>query len=519
MDFPKLRAGRRQQVARRRSATPVATVPAPVGGWNARDALTAMEPTDAIQLDNFIPSDGGVRLREGFADHATGVGSNYVESLFTYSPPSGTEALFATSPTAIYDVTAAGAGTSVVTGLTSGRWQHAMFATSSGNFLVLCNGADDVRNWDGSSWTAPSISNVASATLVNVAVHASRLWFVQSNTLDAWFLPVSAISGSATKLALGPFCNKGGYLVAAASWTRDGGAGMDDLMVFVTSKGQAVIYSGSDPSSASTWTKVGTFNIPEPIGRRCFVQIGADLGLITTQGVVPLSAILPLSSAGVSKVAATDKISGAFTEAAAGSATFQGWQLIELPKKGLLVVNVPLVERVTSHQYVMNTTTGAWCRFTGLNAGSWALKGGSLYFGGFDGTVRKYGGIFSDDGVEINGTAISAFTDLGRPNTKIFTMARPMLYAPDGYDPLLAIKTDYDLGEVEYSATSSVSLGSFWDDSEWDVAEWGLGIVVRNNWQSVRGIGSRVSVALAVAVTEEVRYNAVDLMFEPGGDL
>ena len=35
-------------------------IPAPVGGWNARDSLDAMPPTDAIKLVNWIPRAGYV---------------------------------------------------------------------------------------------------------------------------------------------------------------------------------------------------------------------------------------------------------------------------------------------------------------------------------------------------------------------------------------------------------------------------------------------------------------------------
>lgn len=512
LDFPRLRR------AVRPPSAGVVTLPAPIGGWNARDAISAMAPADAITLDNFIPDTGGVRLREGYASHATGLGGP-VHSLMEYNGPSGTLKLFGATSDTIWDCTSAGAASSAVTGLTNGKWQHCMFATSGGNFLVCANGADDVRNYDGSSWTSPSISNVTSATLIGVTAHVSRLWFVQEDTLDAWYLGTSAISGAATKLPLGPFCKLGGYLLAIASWTRDGGAGMDDVAVFITSKGEAVVYSGTDPSSASTWTKVGTFRIPEPIGRRCVVQTGADLALITSQGVLPLSAILPLSQGGAAKVAATDKISGAVKTAYAGAGTAFGWQLIEYPKGQLLILNVPQTEGVTTHQYVMNTQIGAWCRFKNMAASSWSLLGDALYFGGHNGTVYKYGGLYTDAGSEIDAVSIGAYSNLGSPMTKLFTMARPMMYGPDGYVPLVAVRTDYDLGTINYAATSLATTGSFWDEAEWDVASWAASLTISNHWQVVTGSGSVVSVALAISVGDAMRFNSVDLMYDAGGEL
>ena len=49
-------------------AKPVAqpeSVPAPIKGWNTRDALTSMDPLDAVQLDNWYPDASGLNLRNG----------------------------------------------------------------------------------------------------------------------------------------------------------------------------------------------------------------------------------------------------------------------------------------------------------------------------------------------------------------------------------------------------------------------------------------------------------------------
>ena len=60
------------------------TIPAPVGGWNARDALAAMSPLDAVTLDNFFPITSGVMLRKGYTQWATGLTTD-VESLLPYT--------------------------------------------------------------------------------------------------------------------------------------------------------------------------------------------------------------------------------------------------------------------------------------------------------------------------------------------------------------------------------------------------------------------------------------------------
>jgi hypothetical protein len=43
-----------------------ASIPAPIGGWNARDSLAAMAPTDAVQLVNWFPTPTDVTMRRGY---------------------------------------------------------------------------------------------------------------------------------------------------------------------------------------------------------------------------------------------------------------------------------------------------------------------------------------------------------------------------------------------------------------------------------------------------------------------
>lgn len=501
-----------------RKDPPTVTISAPVGGWNKRDALSEMKPTDAIQLDNVIPDTLGVVQRRGYAAHATGITGNFAESLMEYNAASGNPQLFAGAPANIFEVTAAGAvGAAVVTGLSNGRWQHTMFSTTGGDFLVACNGADDVRNYNGSVWSTPTINNVTSSSLVSVYSHMRRLWFIENASLSVWYLPSLNIAGNATEFDLSEVSKKGGELLAMGSWSRDGGEGMDDVAVFVTSRGEIHLYEGQDPDDADTWKRIGTFNAPEPIGRRCLIKIGADLCYLSSQGVLPLPQFLGMTSANASKSAVTDKISGAFREAYFKSGTSFGWEIVEYPKENLLIVNVPIRERVKTHQYVMNLRTGAWCRFTNINALCWSLKGDALYFGGIDGKVYAYGGagIYSDDGDPIEAVVIPAFSNFGTPKIKKFTLVRPLMNAPPGYRPQIKLLLDYDADFIpSFSPESFTSQGTPWG-SPWG-SPWAVGSKVFNKILPVRGTGTTAAIALATSSTRQVRWNSTQVQFEIG---
>jgi hypothetical protein len=68
------------------------SVPAPIGGWNARDSLANMSPTDAVQLVNWFPTPTDVTMRKGYTVTSiltTSVGVKTINSI-TYSGTTAT---------------------------------------------------------------------------------------------------------------------------------------------------------------------------------------------------------------------------------------------------------------------------------------------------------------------------------------------------------------------------------------------------------------------------------------------
>jgi len=125
------------------------SVAAPVGGVNARDALAAMPPTDAVTASNCFGTPSYVQIpRNGTVLWASGL-PGAVETIMAFNGLT-TRKLYGASVAGIYDITAQGAvGAAVVGSLTSARWQHAMFNAGGGNALIVANGSDTVRRYDG----------------------------------------------------------------------------------------------------------------------------------------------------------------------------------------------------------------------------------------------------------------------------------------------------------------------------------------------------------------------------------
>lgn len=124
------------------------SVPAPIGGINARDALAAMAPTDAITASNWFGTPSYVAIRNGQILWASGL-PGPVETVMAYNGLTARK-LFGVSGNSIYDVTAQGAvGGAIVTSLGNSRLQHQMFNAGGGNVLVWANGAVTPQRYDG----------------------------------------------------------------------------------------------------------------------------------------------------------------------------------------------------------------------------------------------------------------------------------------------------------------------------------------------------------------------------------
>lgn len=506
----------------RRPPALVATLPAPIGGWNARDPMPAMKKTDAVILDNMIPGTGGVEFRNGYVEHVVGI-ANSIGSLMEYRALSGSSELFAAAGEYIYDVT----GTDeidpdtdhVVDGLTNSQFSHVLFENAGGHWLIAVNGANTGVKYNGAEWSELEFTGLDPAEADYVNVHGERLWFIKKNSLDVYYLDTDAIAGTATKFPLGAVAKLGGKLIAMTSWTRDGGSGSDDVAVFITSAGEVLLYSGTDPTDPDTFSLIGVFRIPEPVGRRCVVKSGADVGVITSQGALALSSVLDVSPSGQGQKAVTDKIKGAFAQAYRSFGQSQGWQIIEFPSRGLLLVNVPQPGGVTFHQYVMNTATGGWCRFKNINATVFSLMGTDLYFGTSSGTIYRMNASYEDDGEPIQATVLPAFNDFGTPGTKRFTMARPLFNAVLGTQPPVELRTEYQTTPITTFQTDVPGSGSYWNESLWNVATWGPTPTAIADWQMIEGYGRAASVVMSVASRNSILLNQIDIQYEPGGIL
>jgi len=462
----------RQLLAQERASNSVRlNIPAPIGGWNTRDSLPTMEATDAITLDNWFPQTGSVKSRKGTEEFTTGF-SGDVETIAQYDS-GASQVRLAASGGNVYTWTSSigGTATSIGSGFTNARWQTANITSN----MIWVNGADTPQNFNGTTLAALTIvlkdgggsvivgTTAADMDGINIFKNRVYLWSTSENRFFVG--TTNAIQGDFTEFPLDAFTTEGGSLVAMGTITRDGGAGSDDLAAFIMSTGQVLVYNGDDPNTAADWSLEGIYKIPAPISVRGVTRWKGDLKIITKADQISLMEVIGSGGLNVRP----SKLSGAIKDAMQLHSGNYGWEAVVFPSEDMLIFNVPISTNNTYHQYVINTVTGAACRFIGMNGRTFATVADELYIGE-SGRILRYAG-FDDDGSNICVTGEGAFIDFSNAQNKAFLSIKDIVKSAAEIN--LAVSRALDFGVPGApSPQSSTSTGTQWDTAQWDSFQW-----------------------------------------------
>lgn len=516
-----LKPAKSKKPAKNRISIP-GTKLAPIAGWNARDPWASVPEGQAIVLDNWFPRPSWVETRRGYLLHKEDL-TDIAKTLVPYT--SGTTSkLWVATDDGIYDATTGGTFGAAAFSLTQGHVQHTIFQNSAGWFNVLVNGQDEMRQYDGTTWKAinasstPAITGVLTSQIINVNVFKRRLFLIPLNKLSFYYLPVDSVGGAATEFNLSGIFSKGGYLMAMGTWTLDGGSGVDDLAVFITSEGQAAVYQGTDPGNANSWSLVGVYDLARPVGRKCFCKYGGDLLLMLEDGLYPLSKAFQSSTVDRT-VSISDSISGAWVDAVETNKNTTGWSVTTYLPAPFILVNVPIGGGGTnSVQFVMNTQNRAWTRFTGIGGQDWAVLGSTLYMCKGTSVYRTWTG-FNDNGSNITAYAKSGYDPFGSPgNNKQWKLIRPNLQVVSAIQVLVGLAVDFRDEFLTGSLPPVPPSGGVWDASNWDGATWAADFTVQQLWASVEAtVGHYAATLLQVASnSNQTRWMNTDHIYETG---
>lgn len=529
---------------RLRVASTITTKPvslaAPIKGWNTRDALDAMDPLDAITLENWYPDQGGCTLRNGYTTYSS-LGTSQSFSLgfsagfdsqtivhHSVASPVKTLAWFragaiskfiAAAGGGFYDISASGgSGPPIKGGFTSDEWQYVPFLSR----LFFVNGADTAQVYDGTSFADASFTGTTLTTLKGVALYQQRLFFWTGNQTGFWYAQLNSITGALAFYDLAAFSPNGGNLIAVTSYSHDGGQGVSDFIVFIMSSGDALIYFGNDPGDAANWQEVALYRISPPVNIRAVCQYGAEAFVTTFDDHVPLQQQLIAQKDGA--IPPRSKVSTAVQLAVQANGSGFGWQALYYPRGRRLIFNIPNTNGTFS-QHVQNTgvqyqdkngkIVSPWCLFTNMNAYCWGLFNDLLYFGGADGVVYQAdtGGL--DSLGAISASAQQSWNTLKSASRKQVTAVRPLVQSVGTVALSFAIGFDY--GEINIPNTIALAAqGSPWDVSPWDTSPWSAEQVVSTAWRASGGSGTAIGIGLDVSAVQSATWLRSDLRIQTG---
>lgn len=375
-----------------------------------------------------------------------------------------------------------------------GPFQDNEALTDGGGGAALANGADDQITTGVTFGT----SGLTTADMSFVWVFKNRLWFVQKNSLNAWYLPIDQIGGTATVFPLGGVLTDGGSLLFGQAWSMgtSGDGGLSEQCVFVSDLGQVAVYQGISPDEAETWAKVGTYRIGTPLGKRAFFRGGGDLAICTSVGLVPLSKAIELDITALNVATVSYNIADAWKEANDRRGR-ENWNAILWPEERMSLIAPPEVSGGgLPVAFVANTETGAWARYTGWEITSLEVFEGQLYFGSTLGRVYQANVSGIDDDLPYTGVVMPLFDDLGSPaSIKVMKVGRPRTRSTERLRDRITVNLNFDMVPATPPDASIVTGANLWGTGIWGTSIWSSPTpsIIQHDWRSVAGIGYTVA--------------------------
>lgn len=500
--------------------------------------MTYMQPGGAVVMDNWLPTMQGAKIRGGCFRWATLPETTPVISAFEYAS-GNTRRMYAANATKLYDVSTSGTPTIIVSGQLSGNYSTVQMANAGGDWLIVVNDAGNFPlRYDGTSWvtlntdqiTGPAGTQVENGeALVNVCKYRNRLFFIEKNSMNAWYLGIDSIAGSLSLIPLSGAATKGGKLLFCASWSVDAGDGLDDKLVFVTTEGEALIFSGSNPSDANNWRQEGRYQIPKPMGMNAHISLGGDLLIATIEGIVPLSAAISKDAEQLELAMITRNIRKTWRDEALSKNSLP-WTMARWDEAGVMFVTWPGGKVGARYCAVVNTGTGAWARLPGYDATCFIKQGPNLFFGTQTGAIMQADRTGYDDGVPYVCTIVGGWEIFQTPPaTVIWHQARAAFSARPGetFQPQLAATTDY-IVTIPQPPPAGLDPGTLdlWDQGLWDQAKWDGPAppkpTIRNTgWTSIGQTGFShapiVQITMAQQAKPQIELISIGVTYERAG--
>jgi uncharacterized membrane protein YgcG len=402
-------------------------------------------------------------------------------------------------------------------------WKCLVAHTSAATGTFEADRAANPSRWstavatDGAPFiTGPAGEKVEDGlNLAYVWKYRNRLFFIENDSMNAWFLGIDAVGGVLQKIPLAGSASRGGSLLFGAVWSLDAGDGTDDKVVFVTTLGECLIFTGSDPSDPDNWKQEGRYQLSPPLGMNAHTTVGGDLLIMTVDGIVPISQAITKTAGQLELAMLTRTIKGLWRREV-NAKRGEAWSAEKWDEYGAVFVATPGGAPGDRHCLVVNNSTGSWSRFPGYDATCFVRLRQDLFFGTQDGILMQADRSGFDDGNHLKipylATLVGGWETFGQPSSQVvWHQARAMFTTgpQEPFNPQLGATVDYvitlpsapppNAGNNTGSSTPGTAEAR-WDVGGWDLAHWdNVGATVLSLSGSTlgekrgRGFGGRVS--------------------------
>jgi hypothetical protein len=179
-----------------------------------------------------------------------------------------------------------------------------------------------------------------------------------------------------------------------------------------------------------------------------------------------------------------------------------GWELTPYAKGTMAILNVPVQEGGAQQQYVMNTITGAWCKFTGMAANTWVVFKDNLYFGGNDGKVYQADTGAIDVATPITATGQGAYNFYDTPGRlKQWKLIQPLITTDTDNRPAIGLSTDFRDNALLGTPSSTTTAQAVYDTAVYDTDVYAIEGRAVADWTGISGVGQCASIHFRARTT------------------
>lgn len=541
-----------QQITRPQQQTAkVFRYPAPLEGIDSRVSIAEGNLANCVYTYNLVPAEFGMIVRRGYrewqigVESATGLGVHTVIPFDSVTQDLTKHRLFAVTNEGIWNVTDS-AGTPVLMQAFTNTTDEAGYGVythyvgnNEADVLFYADSLNGLYQYDAGTdtWSRPTgITGPVLEDVNFIVSHKQRLWLIEENSTKAWYLAPGAIAGAATEFFFGAKFRHGGNLVGLYNWTIDGGAGVDDYLVSVSSTGDILPYQGDDPATTA-WTLVGTYFVGKvPRGGNIGSEHGGELYIMSSYGLVSMTNLLKgletvASGASADSNGISSKISQFIRTQMKRTIDEYGWAVRVIPSEGGILISTPLEYAREPIQYFYNIATSSWGMWRGLPIQAFDTWNNNVVIGLDDNRVGFMDVDLDDvkltppaeggNGVPIEWSILSSFSPLDNPALyKRVKLIRPDFLSVYEPDYMVSARYDYSLLEAGLFAPVFFDDPGLWDTGLWDSALWGS--ETNGNFTSVQGAwgtGRYVAITMKGRSKATTRFVGWDIIYDVGGPL